>query len=210
MEDKTTCNKTSGHTIDNPIASTRKRKMEQRESSSIKKTKQCTPPKNGVNNDGESAINQQLPSMKKQRFSIRSKESSDLIPSSTKERQRRRTFISEGEFDRKSHNQQEPNEWHDLPLGCIYKLEDCRPIDCRVAGRLTDQYNKQISVYLPQFFLEQLMARNETNIKVYVRRGEGAEDVDIVTIDKSTCRECGRDFSSEKYLKRHMTLFCKS
>ncbi len=215
MENKTICNKPSVHTrVDSRVSEAGKRKMEPKSPSSVSstaKTKQCTPLKHGFNDDG---TNQHLPPMKKRRlninFSMRNKESRDVIPSSTKERRRRHAFISEEEFHRKSSIQQEPNEWHDLSLGCIYKLEDCRPIDCRVVGRLTDQYNKQTSVYLPKFFLDRLMARNETNIKVFVQRGEGAEDIDIVTIDKSTCRNCGRDFSSENHMKRHMTLFCKS
>ena len=209
MEAKTLCNTSSAHTDADPLVRT-KRQMEQGSSSSIPKMKQYTL-KHRFDDDVND-INQHLPPKKRRLdydYSARNKESSKLIPSGMKERRRRHTFISEDEFNRKSSNHQEPNEWHDLPQGCIYKLEGCHAAKCRVVGRMTDQYNNNISVYLPKFFLERLMARNETNIKVFLRRGEGKEEVDIVTVEKSTCTNCGKDFSSDNRLKRHMTHCCK-
>ena len=128
------------------------------------------------------------------------KESVDLIPPVKK--RRRYTFISEEEFNRRL--SRKAAEWYTLPEGNIYKLEECYTIDVRVVGRMTDEYNNEFSVYLPRFFLDRLLLRNETNIKVFVRRGKGSKDVDIETVEKPTCGNCGRDFSTRNRLKQHI------
>ena len=124
-------------------------------------------------------------------------------------KKKRKSFISEKEFNRRL-SQEKAAEWENLPEGNIYKLEKCDAVHDHVVGRMTDEYNNKISVYLPQFFLDRLLSQDEkTNIKVYLRRGKASEEVDIVTIEKSTCEHCGRDFSTRKSLDRHIGICSK-
>ena len=181
--------------------------FESQRSSTMKKNEQCTESNQLL---GDSIYDQHLPHKRGrlQTFTFTEsdcensrKESVDLNRP-VKKRRRRYTFISEEEFNHRL--SREATEWYTLPEGNIYKLEECYTIDVRVVGRMTDQYNNEFSVYLPRFFLDRLLLRNETNIKVFVRRGKGSEDVDIVTVEKPTCENCGRDFSTRNRLKQHI------
>ena len=124
-------------------------------------------------------------------------------------KKRRKSFISEKEFNHRL-SQEKAAEWQNLPEGNIYKLEKCDAVRDHVVGRMTDEYNNKISVYLPQFLLDQLLLRDEkTNIEVFLRRGKGSEEVDMVTIEKSICEHCGGDFSTRKSLDRHIGICSK-
>ena len=121
---------------------------------------------------------------------------------------RKYAFISEKEFNDKL-RQEHAIEWYNLTEGIIYKLDNCHAIDDRVVGRLIDGYNNENFVYLPRFFMDRLLLRDETNIKVFVRRGKDNEEVDIVTVQKWTCETCRRDFSTRNHLNRHIKLCIK-
>ena len=126
------------------------------------------------------------------------KESINVCPPHKKKR-RMASFISENEFNHRL-NREEATEWDNLPEGSIYKLEECDTIDGKVVGRMIDEYNNKISVYLPRFLLDRLLRGDETtNVRVFVRRGKASEEVDIVTVENLTC---GRDFSTRKRLDR--------
>ena len=123
-------------------------------------------------------------------------------------KRRRYSFISEKEFNVRL-RQENAIDWYNLTEGNIYKLENCHVIDDRIVGRMTDGYNNEIVVYLPLFFMDRLLLRDETNIKVFLRRGKGSEEVDIVTVQKWTCENCRRDFSTRNHLNRHIELCIK-
>ena len=133
------------------------------------------------------------------------KESINVCPPHKKKR-RMASFISENEFNHRL-NREEATEWDNLPEGSIYKLEECDTIDGKVVGRMIDEYNNKISVYLPRFLLDRLLRGDETtNVRVFVRRGKASEEVDIVTVENMTCENCGKDFSTRKRLDRHIGL----
>ena len=101
----------------------------------------------------------------------------DISDANTKDqsiikKKRRINFISESEFKRLA--RQQPIPWSSLSRECIYKLEWVNTADkLQIAGNLTDSEGTTVSVLLPKFVVDRLLALTESNVRIYVKpKGE--------------------------------------
>ena len=100
----------------------------------------------------------------------------------TPTKKRKRMFISEEEFNRIALKQLIP--WSNLSHGRIYKLEWINNADQQIAGNLTNVDGITVSVLLPQFVVDKLLAIIENNIRIYVMP-HGEDHVDIAAIKRN-------------------------
>ena len=156
--------------------------------------------------DGQRLEQQQQLASKKKRIDEWLQQQ-QLASKKKKRMTRRHGFITSEVFNRNMFRYKRPMEWTDLARDCIYQLNDSYTIKHRVVGTLTGPRGNVLSVFLPMFVINQLLARDETNVKVYIRP-KGDDKVDIATIKKTVCRDCKKEFSSRNYLVRHLK-YCK-
>ena len=98
-------------------------------------------------------------------------------------KRRTRNFISDNEFKRLA--RQQPISWSSLSRERIYRLEWVNKADKQrqIAGNLTNSEGITVSVLLPKFVVDRLLAITESNVKIYVKpRGE--DNVDIAIMKK--------------------------
>ena len=135
----------------------------------------------------------------------------DISEANTKDqsivkKKRRINFISESEFKRLA--RQQPIPWSSLSRECIYKLEWVNTADkLQIAGNLTDSEGTTVSVLLPKFVVDRLLAITESNVRIYVKP-KGEDKVDIAILEKHLCKDCNKEFASRTFLQRHVKRSC--
>ena len=122
------------------------------------------------------------------------------IPHKTRKVRKVMDFIGEKEFNRSAC--QQPMPWSNLPRNCIYKLEWVNSTDAGVAGNLTNADGITVSVLLPKFVVDKILAITDTDVKIYLRP-KGEDLVDIATQKKHICKNCRKEVICRKFLERH-------
>ena len=99
---------------------------------------------------------------------------------------------------------QHPIPWSSLSRECIYKLEWVNTADkLQIAGNLTDSEGTTVSVLLPKFVVDRLVAIPESNVRIYVKP-KGEDKVNIATTKKHLCKKCNKELASRTFLQRHL------
>ena len=122
------------------------------------------------------------------------------IPHKTRKVRKVMDFIGEKEFNRLAC--QQPILWSNLPRNYIYKLEWVNRSDAGVAGNLTNADGITISVLLPKFVVDKILAITDKDVKIYIRP-KGEDLVDIATQKKHICKNCKKELICRKFLERH-------
>ena len=125
----------------------------------------------------------------------------DEIPHKPRKGRKMVDFIGEKEFNRLAC--QQPIPWSILPRDCIYKFEWVnRTADGGVAGNFTNGDRITVSVMLPGFVVDKILAVTGTDVKIFIRP-KGEDQVDIATQKKYICKNCRKELACRKFLERH-------
>ena len=118
-------------------------------------------------------------------------------------------FISDNAFNRNLVNDiKSAQEWSDLAINHIYKLEEFIWKNERITARMRTANDDEIIVFLPKPVIDRLLSiQEEKNIKIWIRRNT-EEKFDIATSVKLICPKCSKEFTYPKWLNKHVNQCC--